>query len=368
MKILQLNKAYYPVIGGVEKVVQDIAESLRTDVLCCNDRCETEIISDNGHTLYKAATFIRLFSTPISFRFITLLFRLRRNYDIVHIHHPDPMSALALFLVRPRAKVVIHWHSDIVRQKLLLKLYTPLQNWLLKRADRIIATTPAYIDASSCLKRFKNKCIAIPIGIAQKEANTETIEILHRRYSGKKIVFSLGRFVYYKGFEYLIKAAHHLDANYVIVIGGDGPLKEELETYVHTHGLETRVAFPGKILEEELGSYFAACDLFCLSSVERTEAFGIVQLEAMSFGKPVVATRINGSGVSWVNQHGESGLNVPVKDPKALADAIQTICRDSDIYAKFSHNARQRFLTHFLLTDMALKVKKLYRQLITKDS
>lgn len=368
MKILQLNKAYFPVIGGVEKVVQDIAESLRTDVLCCNDRFETEIITDNGHTLYKAATFTRLFSTPISFRFITLLFRLRRNYDIVHIHHPDPMSALALFLVRPQAKVVLHWHSDIVRQKLLLKLYAPLQSWLLKRADRIIATTPAYIDASASLQPFREKCVAIPIGIAQKEADSNTVQRLHRQFAGKKIVFSLGRFVYYKGFEYLIKAAHHLDDSYVILIGGNGPLKEELETYVHTHNLSEKVIFPGKISEEEVGGYFAACDLFCLSSVERTEAFGIVQLEAMSFGKPVVATRINGSGVSWVNQHGESGLNVPVKDPKALADAIQTICRDSDIYAKFSHNAHQRFLTHFLLTDMVLKVKKVYRQLITKDS
>jgi len=364
MRVLQLNKAYYPVIGGVEKVVQDIAESLRCDVLCCNDRTSFEKVEGEGFTVFKAATLMRLFSTPISFHFIWLLFRMHRNYDILHVHHPDPMSALALFLVRPKTKVVLHWHSDIVRQKLLLKLFRPLQEWLLRRADRIITTTPAYIEGSPWLRPYRGKCVAVPIGIEEKNADPEFLRRLQREYAGRKVVFSLGRFVYYKGFEYLVKAAHHLDDSYIVVIGGDGPLKKGLESYVKAHGLQEKVRFPGRIDDAALGAYFAVSTLFCLSSVERTEAFGIVQLEAMSFGKPVVATTIEGSGVSWVNAHGISGLNVPVKDPEALAEAVGKICRNSGIYAEFSHNARQRFLTRFRLETMTEAVRGLYREIM----
>lgn len=367
MKILQLNKAYPPHIGGVETVVQQIATSIPTDVLCCSDSIHPQTFR-NGHTVYKASTLLRLFSTPLSFHFIWLLWRLHRRYDILHVHHPDPMSALALFLVRPQAKIVLHWHSDIVRQKRLLKFYAPLQEWLLRRADRIIATTPSYIDGSPDLRRYSGKCLAVPIGIPKRQHDPQGVETLRSLYPGKKIVFSLGRFVYYKGFEYLIQAARHLDDSYVILLGGSGPLKEELEAYVQKHALKTKVRFIGKIDESQLGDYFAACDLFCLSSVERTEAFGIVQIEAMSFGKPVVATQIEGSGVSWVNAHEESGLNVPIKDPEALARAILTICNDSDIYAKFSHNARQRFLTRFTLQKMIETLKDLYKETAKKES
>jgi len=367
MKILQLNKAYFPVIGGVETVVQEIAQSLQTDVLCCNNGPDAKTEIHDGYTVYKAATPIRLFSTPLSFHFVYLLFKLRRRYDILHVHHPDPMSALALFLVRPKGRIIVHWHSDIVRQKWLLKLYSPLQNWLLKRSERIIATTPSYIEASPYLFPYRAKCVAIPIGIPQPNADLSRVEEIRKQYAGKTVVFSLGRFVYYKGFEYLIRSAHELDDSYVIVIGGDGPLREEMQTYINHHGLQKKVFLPGKIDDRSLGAYFAACDLFCLSSVEKTEAFGIVQLEAMSFAKPVIATKIEGSGVSWVNEDGKSGLNVPVKDPGAIAEAIKKITKNSNLYGEMSHNARQRYLTHFTLTTMIANIQTLYNELYRKD-
>ena len=212
-----------------------------------------------------------------------MIFRLRKinkEYDIIHIHHPDPMACLALFLSGYKGPVVLHWHSDILKQKMLLKLYSPLQNWLLRRAKVIVGTTPVYVQESPFLENIQRKVISVPIGIDEMKPVPGRVAQIKERYAGKKIIFSLGRLVEYKGYEYLIKASQKLNDDYIILIGGKGPLQEYLQSLIDELGVRKKVKLLGFIDDKDLPDYFGACDLFCLSSIWKTEAFGIVQIEA----------------------------------------------------------------------------------------
>ena len=207
---------------------------------------------------------------------------------------------------------------------MLLRLYTPLQNWLLRRAKVIVGTTPVYVKESPFLENIQRKVTSIPIGIDEMKPIPERVAQIKERYAGKKIIFSLGRLVEYKGYEYLIQAARRLTDDYVILIGGRGPLQEYLQALIDELGVADRVKLLGFIEDDDLPDYFGACDLFCLSSILKTEAFGIVQIEAMSCGKPVIAMNIPESGVSWVNISSFSGINVKTHSSPPLSAAWRT--------------------------------------------
>lgn len=369
IRILQLGK-FYPIRGGVEKVMYDLTAGLadygfKCDMLCASYKGKgTNVkLSDKSHVIV-CRMLASIAGCMISPSMLMKTISICRNYDVIHVHHPDPMACLALYCSGFKGKVILHWHSDIIRQKYLFKLYRPLQHWLISRADLIIGTTPVYLTNSPYLKRAQSKTAYLLIGTETMVPLPEEVEKIRRRYAGKKIVFSLGRLVHYKGFSYLIKAAAHLGDDYVVLIGGDGPLKECLEAEIKQQGLQGKVVLLGHIPEDELASYYGACTLFCLSSVHKTEAFGIVQIEAMSCGKPVVATNIEGSGVSFVNEHGVSGLNVAPVDPVSLAKAIQDITCDEETYRKYSQGALKRFHSMFtyktMIENYMLLLKKLY--------
>ena len=291
-----------------------------------------------------------------------MIFRLRKinkEYDIIHIHHPDPMACLALFLSGYKGPVVLHWHSDILKQKMLLKLYSPLQNWLLRRAKVIVGTTPVYVQESPFLENIQRKVISVPIGIDEMKPVPGRVAQIKERYAGKKIIFSLGRLVEYKGYEYLIKASQKLNDDYIILIGGKGPLQEYLQSLIDELGVRKKVKLLGFIDDKDLPDYFGACDLFCLSSIWKTEAFGIVQIEAMSCGKPVIAMNIPESGVSWVNINRFSGINVKPEDADALAEAITAVLTDECLYEELARGARRRYETMFtkaLMTKLCLNL------------
>ena len=370
MKVLQLGK-FYPIQGGVEKVMYDLMTGLvkyypdiKCDMMCvaATSQPHKQTISNNA-TLYCAKLNKKLFSTMLSIDLIKKLRKYSNIYDIIHIHHPDPMAAFALKLSGYKGKVVLHWHSDILKQKLLLKFYRPLQEWLIKRADIIVGTTPKYIEDSPHLKPFFKNKVVIPIGIEPIVIERNATETIRRRYPGKKIIFSLGRLVGYKGFEYLIDSAKYLDNNYIILIGGSGPLKESLQNQINVNNLSDKVKLLGRIPNEELPSYYGACDLFVLSSIWKTEAFGIVQIEAMSCGKPVVATHIPESGVDWVNEDGFSGINVNPEDSKAIADAILSITSSKETYERYCANAKERFNNSFTIDKMIEKCYSVYKSL-----
>ena len=377
MKILQLGK-FYPIRGGVEKVMWDLTRGLSArnvdcDMLCACLSGETDPkdealrqedgslrFNDHGRVIRvkalskKAATMI----SP------AMLSRLRRHcgeYDIIHVHHPDPMAAAALRLSGFNGKVVLHWHSDILSQKFLLALYQPLQDWLIRRADVIVGTTPAYIKSSPWLKDVQSKCTYVPIGIEAINPDPDGAAAIRERFPGKTILFSLGRLVQYKGYPVLLRAMKYLPEKYQLLIGGTGPLRKELEELIDSEGFNGRVCLEGYIPDEKIPSYFGAGDIFVLSSVMKTEAFGIVQIEAMSCGKPVVATKIPGSGVSWVNEDGVSGRNVTPGDPAQMAAAIEDV---SEHYRDFSEGARARFEDLFCEEKMINSILKIYEALV----
>ena len=367
-KILQLGKLFPPFFGGIESVSYELALGIKaaghvSDVLCVNEVGKKDSFDDvRGVHVTRCASFFKFASVYFSLSYILNWIKSRKKYDVIHVHCPNPLANIALLLFPTRAHVVVHWHSDIVKQKKLKVLYQPLQNWLLKRANRIIATSEVYAKSSSDLQQFLHKISIIPIGIDpdKLETTSDGVETIRSRYRDKKIVFSLGRHVYYKGFKYLIAAAKELPEDYIILLGGTGNLSSELYQQVEQYGLTEKVQFLGKISTEELGDYYSACDVFCLPSIERSEAFGVVQLEAMSLGKPVVSTSIPGSGVGWVNKDGISGRVVSPKNVTALRDAIVELC-DNPIP---QDTIQQHFTNNFSSSVMVNRTLTLYNQLL----
>lgn len=384
MKVLQLGK-FYPIRGGVEKVMWDLtrglgARGVECDMVCpmlpsdTFDEAELPYVDERkalgcgvravinfpqGGRCICLKSIAKVAATMMSPAMVLWTRRNARHYDIVHIHHPDPMAAFSLWLSGFKGRVVLHWHSDILKQKGLLKLYMPIQRWLIRRADLIVGTTPVYVRESEALKDVQGKVTYLPIGVEDMRDDS-----LEDRRKDKKTIFSLGRLVGYKGYCYLVEAARFLPEDYRIVIGGTGPLREELQSQIDAlpQGCAS-VQLLGRVPEDELRKWYNNCTLFALSSIWKTEAFAIVQVEAMSCGKPVVATEIPGSGVSWVNEDGVSGRNVPVEDPESLAGAILELTADEGTYMKFSQGARRRFEELFTYDRMISSCIDIYSSL-----
>ena len=364
MKILQLGK-FHPVRGGVEKVMEMLTEGLSARGIDCDMICasadgvrDTRILPLNTHgRIIVVPTWFKAAGTTIAPKMIGWLRTHAKEYDLIHIHHPDPMAALALRMSGFRGRVILHWHSDILSQRFFLFFYKPLQNWLIRRAEKIVGTTPVYVRESPHLVHAQDKCTYVPIGIAPLQPDPNKVAQIRSRYSGQKLILSIGRLVPYKGYPYLIDAIALLPEKYHLVIGGTGPLREQLETQIREKGLQDRISLVGFVPDEDLPAWFGACDCFVLTSTMKTEAFGIVQIEAMSCHKPVVATRIPHSGVAWVNEDGVSGRNVTPGRPEEYAAAIQEITENAE---KYGESAYLRFLKFFTREQMIINIEKLY--------
>lgn len=371
MRILHLSKFYPPVFGGIETVAFDLTEGmnrigLRADVLCANTAFKTDRSNaPMGYSIIRAGSFGVAASTSISPQLVTEMLRLRNDYDVIHVQMPNPTANLALWASRTKARIVLHWQSDVVNQQRLLRFYEPLQSWLLKRADAIVATTENYASASPYLIKYREKTKIVPIGISDPshQFDEKLVEKIKERFGNRKIIFSLGRMIYYKGFEVLIRGATKIPDDSVVVIGGQGPLLEKHRNLVRALDLSHKVFFIGRIPAAELASYHKAASIFCLPSTARSEAYGVVLLEAMAFGKPIVATNIAGSGVSWVNRAGQTGLNVPPFDSIALAAALTEILQDSDLSSNFARGSRTRFEDMFGSEKMVESMVEIYRNL-----
>jgi glycosyltransferase involved in cell wall biosynthesis len=290
----------------------------------------------------------------------------KRNFDLVHLHFPDPMAHLAsLALPRPIPRVIT-WHADITRQKMLLCFYRPWLKAAIKSAAAIIVPTPAHITSSQFLASEKDdfKIKVIPFGFDLGSFSSEHAEAenIKAKYPGHR-VFALGRHVSYKGFDVLIHAMQELPAGVQLLLGGEGPLTPDLRRLVAEMGLQDRVRFLGFVSDEALPAFYQACDVFCLPSVTTAEAFGIVQVEAMAAGKPVVSSRLN-NGVDFVNQHEVTGLTVPPGDSSALAKSLNKLLTDRELREKYGQQAKARALGEFSLTAMRDKTLSLYREVL----
>lgn len=370
MKILQVNKLYHPWIGGIEKIVQNIAEGLKDKadlkVLVCRPKGRGRRDVVNGVTVFRASSLGIFFSMPVSLSFPFLLGRLGKDADILHFHTPFPLGVISYLIVRPGGKLILWWHSDIVRQKKFMFIYRPLLQRFLKRADRIIVAAAEHIQNSPYLRNFRDKCEVVPFGIDvhRFELNDDirtTVEELRSRY-GSKIVLFVGRLIYYKGVEYLIRAMKNINGKLLIV--GEGPLESRLRSQVTELGIEDKVVFLGKLQDRDMAVYYHACDIFVLPSIARSEAFGIVQLEAMACGKPVVNTDLP-TGVPGVSRSGETGITVPPADSTALSEAINKLLTDSNFRKTCGGNARRRVEERFSMSRMIDDVYKVYQKVLT---
>lgn len=366
-KVLQINKLYYPWIGGIERVVQNIAEDLKgkvdMEVLVCRNRGRgrNEIINDVK--VMRAGSLGIFFSMPFSLSFPVMLKRLNR--DILHFHLPFPLAVISYLLTRPKGKVVVTYHSDIIRQRLARMLYRPFLMKFLKRADCIITASPNLRDNSPVLKRFKDKCEVIPFGIDLEEFRL-TSEIakkaqdIKEKYKEPLLLF-VGRLVPYKGLRYLIEAIKEVEANLLVI--GRGPLETKLKRLARRWGIGNKIIWMGEVDRRDLVSFYHACDLLVLPSISNNEAFGIVQLEAFACGKPVISTDLP-TGVTFVNLHQKTGLIVPPKNSEALSRAINGLLKSPDLREKYGQYARERVEKEFTKELMSQGVLKLYQELV----
>jgi len=279
--------------------------------------------------------------------------------DFVHIHWPNPAALLAYLVSGHRGRLVVAYHSDIVQQRAWRRVFQPILSWALGRSAAIIATSAAYVETSPVLSNYRHRCHVIPYGIdAAKfdDCDRDQVSSIRRRY-GPRIVVGVGRLIYYKGFEYLIDAMTRVSGRLLVI--GDGPLRHRLERQAIVQNIKDRVVFLGEIQNRDIVPYYHAADVFVLPSVARSEAFGIVQLEAMASGKPVVNTRLD-SGVPFVSPHGVTGLTVPPANPEALADAVNLLLGDAQRRTEFGNAGRRRVREEFSVELMVRRTRNVY--------
>jgi len=355
-------------MGGMEIHLQTLCQELQrhADV-------DVEVVVANRCTLYSrsnidgvAVTRIgRLFSVASAPICAGLAKAIRRSRaEVLHLHMPNPAGALAYVASRHRGRLLLTWHSDVVRQKLLGKLYGPVEQAVLRRAHAIIVTSDRYLASSPTLRDYRSKCRVIPHGIPLERfsgAKDRKWEDIRRRY-GPKIVLAVGRLVSFKGFEFLIRAMKRVP-NATLMLIGDGPLRQSLEREASDLGLYDRVVFTGEIQNEMTAPYYRACDVFVLPSVSRSESLGIVQIEAMASGKPVINTRLD-TGVPTVSVHGLTGLTVPPADSDSLAEAINSLLENPRLRAVYGRRARARASRRFRAEMMGESALRLYREVL----
>lgn len=367
MHILHLYKDYFPVLGGIENHVRALAQAQaarghQVTVLVTSLDRRTRQEDHGGVRVIKAARLAAPASTPISLAMPLLLHRQRP--DLIHLHFPYPWGELSALLYGPAVPWVMTYHSDIVRQRLLGTLYRSLLKRVLNRTARIIATSPRYVETSPWLRSFAGKCTIVPLGVdvrKLRDVPVEQVEDIRRRFPGPLLLF-VGRLRYYKGVEHLIRAAAGTAGVRLLIIG-EGPMRRPWEELTTALDASDRVHFLGEVPDADLPAYYHACDVFVLPASLRSEAFGTVLLEAMACGKPVITTEL-GTGTSWVNQHGETGLVVPPADPDALQEAILSLLADADVRRRMGEAARRRVEEGFMLERMAAGVERVYAEVL----
>lgn len=368
-RLLVATKAFRPVIGGVEEAARRLAVAATgkfdVTVLAVSETQRASMEDRDGITIVKVPKLAKVFSSPFSFGFHPTFVRLARQSDLVHVHSPWPPGEMSLVLTPTSAKIVVTYHFDVVRQKIVSPFYKPLVSAALRRSDRIVCSNPNLQATSPYLSPYVDKTEVIPYGVDYRDYSLQPGEQglvdQIRRGHRRPIVLFVGRLVYYKGAEYLIRAASRVDVDVLLV--GSGPLELKLRELAQSLKVNDRVSFLGAVSDPELRIQYHACDVFVLPSVARSEAFGLVLLEAMCASKPLVTTEL-GTGTSWVNQHGQTGLVVPPRDEGALASAIGEIAFQPDRARAFGAASRKRVLEVFSQERYAANYMRLFEGLL----
>lgn len=363
MRIAFVNKYYYPPhLGGIETYLRTLAEGMaarpgiRAEAIVSNEASETVREILGGVEVLRVGRSFAAASTPVALGMAAAIRAAAEGLDradLFHLQFPYPWGDWAWQSAGSPRPMVLTYHSDIVRQRVLGALYRPVMSRLLDRADRIIVASPPMIEHSPFLAPHAAKCRVVPFGIHPEryEATPERLARAAqiRAEHPRGLVLFVGRLIYYKGVDVLVRAMAGFGADVVLI--GCGPLEGELRELASASGVSDRLSFVPPVDDEELAAHLRAADVFCLPSVARSEAFGIVQLEAHVSGTPVVCTDLP-TGVPWVNQDGETGLVVPPGDPDALAAAIARLLSDDALRERMGRRARERVLELFTVDKM----------------
>ena len=366
MRVTHLGKFYPPVPGGMERVLEALCKgerSLAVDsrpLVVATSR-QTVRESVEGVPVTRAGSILRVGSVWLSPSLIGLL--KRDASDVIVLHEPNPMALLAYAIARPRQPLIVWYHAEVIRPRWRYRaFYHPFVDFALRRAVRVVASSPVLIEQAAALAPYRSRCVVVPFGLrdpaGEPEATDPSVEFVRAVWNGPVVLF-VGRLVPYKGVGVLLRALQKLRAAAVIV--GDGPLRDGLEREASARGLDGRVFFLGRCSDASVAAWYRSCDVLALPSTTAAEAFGLVQLEAMARGKPVVSTRL-ASGVPWVNQDGVTGLTVPPDDADALRMALARILDDDDLRRRMGEAGRRRFLAHFTLDRMVLRTTALYAE------
>ena len=369
MRILHISKYYYPYIGGVENICKYIVDNTPIEevaVVCFNEsRHDSEDVVDNVK-VYRVGEWITIARQALSLSYFTTLRKAIKEFqpDVIQFHWANPFPAAVLLCIIPkRVKLIIHWHMDIIKQAKIYPLIKPIETKLLKRANRIVVTSPQYRDGSNPLQPYKDKIRIVPnamdISLYNLFLKEDHSDEIHARYGKKKIVFFVGRHIQYKGLPYLIEAEKLVKSDCVFIIAGSGPLTSQLKANCQSD----RVKFVGRLSDEELVWHHQAASVFAFPSITKNEAFGVALAEAMYCYTPAVTFTIEGSGVNWVNLNGVTGIECPNRDSKAFAAAIDKLLSDDNLARKYAEAAHQRVVENFTIPRMMDKMNEVYEEI-----
>ncbi|SDD27393.1 Glycosyltransferase involved in cell wall bisynthesis [Paracidovorax valerianellae] len=359
LRVLHIGKFYPPYLGGMEVFLADLIEAQRAQGIEASALVHGTPLPDDPPWLERVPVQFNLVYAPIALGFRSALGRAIRRFqpDVLHLHLPNNSALWALTLPAARkVPCVVHWHSDIVVSDIKLSvalayfLYRPFEHAVLDRAQLIFATSPPYLEASRALQPWRSKCEVIPLGINLRQPPPATLRTeLQWRPDTQLRLLSIGRLTYYKGFETLIKAVQAMPG-VELVIAGEGELRVSLESLIRDTtpaGREPAVRLVGSVLDTEKHALLERCDVFCLASRERTEAFGIVLLEAMMHKRPCVVTDLPGSGMPWVVAHAHAGLHVPIEDVESWRSTLARLQHDTRLRTQFGEAGHQALLKYF---------------------
>lgn len=369
MRVLHVGKHYPPFMGGIETHLRTLVEGLlgrvEIEVVVAHSQPVTVIEQIGPILVTRLKKHFSFRGAPICLGFAEAI--RESDADIVHLHLPNPAAVIALLWSGYKGPLVVTYHSDIVRQRFLGRAFEPILRSMLKRCDAIIATSEEYVVSSPTLRAFASRCHVIPYGIdAEPFARPSPLEVAAiRARFGDRIVLAVGRLIYYKGFSFLIDVMKDVDAHLILV--GDGPLRDPLNQQAADLGIADRVTFLGEIQNEETAGYYQAANVFVLPSVARSEAFGIVQIEAMAAGTPVINTSLD-SGVPSVSLGGATGLTVAPCDASALTSALRQLLDNPHQARALGAAGRLRAAEKFTVSRMCDETFRLYSDISVTSS
>ncbi len=369
VRVLHFYKTHYPdTVGGTQQVIHQIACAgvsfgIVTQVLSLSTQVSSPLIEHrDGYKTHRIPTTFELASTPFSLQALKYFKSLVNEVDVVHYHYPWPFMDLMHLLGSIKKPSIVTYHSDIIRQNHLLRLYQPLQRYFLNRVDVIVATSPNYLKTSETLAAYQEKSVVIPIGLDKASYPKPSLSLLHHwqeKIKGRFFLF-VGALRYYKGLHILLHALK--EQSYPVVIVGSGYIETELKNIAAQLGLEN-IYFLGTIPDEDKVALLTLCYAVVFPSHLRSEAFGVTLLEGAMYGKPMISCDI-GTGTSFVNLHEETGLVVAPNDPKAFSDAMTWLWEHPERAKEMGVRAEQRYWAHFTAKHMAQEYARIYQQVM----